>query len=78
MEKAHSSWRSVLTPTLSSEREQHLDVLSKCGVRVLGRREEPDTGKLRPRKQTSGTPCEWEGWRYGGIRILDRQTSPRT
>ncbi len=26
MEKAHSSWRSVLTPTLSCEREQHLNV----------------------------------------------------
>ncbi len=42
---------------------------------MLGRREEPDIGK-----QTSGTSCEWEGWRHGSMRLLDRswQTSPRT
>ncbi len=51
-----------------------------CRVRVLARWEEPNTGKLRPRKQTLETSCEWEGWRHGNMCLLDRswQTSPRT
>ncbi len=28
----------------------------KCGVRVLGRREEPDTGKLRPESKPQELP----------------------
>ncbi len=93
METAHFYLRFALTPTLSSERERHLDVEPpsalnelkstnrrcnwvyvcsgvaeepgqhprtswKFGVRVLGRREEPDIGKLCPLKQTSGTSCD--------------------
>ncbi len=115
MEKAHFSWRLVLTPTLSYERERHLDVEPpsalielkstnrrcnwvcgcpgvaeepeqhphtswKYGVRVLGRKEEPNISKLCPWKQTSGTSCEWKGWRHESMRLLDLswQTSSRT
>ncbi len=35
---------------------------------------------LRPRKQTSGSSCEWDGWRRGSMRLLylSCQTSPQT
>ncbi len=54
--------------------------LWKYGVRVLGRREEPDIGKLCPWKRTSGTSCDWEGWIHGSKCLLDLswQTSPQT
>ncbi len=47
---------------------------------MLGWKEEPDIGKLCSRKQTLGNSCEWEGWRYEIMRLLDRskQTSPLT
>ncbi len=114
METAHFSLHLVLTPTLSCERERHLDVEPpsalnelkstnrrcswvcgcpgvaeepvqhpctswKFGVRVLGRRKEPDICKLCPWKRTSGTSCDWEGWIHGNRRLLDLswRTSPR-
>ncbi len=52
----------------------------KVRVRVQGRTEQPDIGKLRLRKQTSGTSCAEEGWRHGNMHLLDLswQTSPWT
>ncbi len=67
-------------PGVATEPRQHPDTLWKCGVRVTGRTEEPNTGMLRPRKQTSGTSCVEEGWIYGSMHPWDLswQTSPRS
>ncbi len=67
-------------PGVTEEPEQYPHTSWKFGVRVQGRREEPDIGKLCPWKQTSGNSWNWEGWRHGNKRLLDLlwQTSPRT
>lgn len=63
-------------PGVAAKPELDLRTLSRWGVTRLGRKEEHDTGTLRPQKRTWGTSHDEEEWICGSMSLRSIVTYP--